>query len=102
MKIAEVGTQKSWIDGPTAAVLFDRIKITCGSTVVCDIQNQSLLAQMMSGIHHSNANESLALRTLRGHGTLAQRQAWGLSDTQEYIFSASPLGTLLTARVYCP
>ena len=29
MKIAEVGTQKSWIDGPTAAGLFDRLKIVC-------------------------------------------------------------------------
>ena len=102
MKIAEVGTQKSWIDGPTAAVLFDRIKITCGSTVVCDIQNQSLLAQMLSGIHHSNANESLALRTLRGHGTLAQRQAWGQSDTHEYIINASPLGTLLHSNCLLP
>ena len=65
MKIAEVGGQKSWVDGPTAAVLFDRVKIICGSTVLVDIQNHSLLATLLENIHHSNATESPALRTLR-------------------------------------
>ena len=77
MKITESGTTKSWIDANTAASLFDRIKIICGSTVIADIQSHSLLAVMLENIHHSNATESLQLRTLRGHGTLAQRQAWG-------------------------
>ena len=102
MKITEVGTQKSWIDGPTAAVLFDRIKIICGSTVLVDIQNHSLLATLLENIHHSNATESPALRTLRGHGTLAQRQAWGQTDTHEYIINASPLGTLLHSNCLLP
>ena len=95
MKIAEVGTQKSWIDGPTAAVLFDRVKIICGSTVLVDIQNHSLLATLLENIHHSNATESLQLRTQRGHGTVEQRMTWGQSDTQEYIINASPISTLL-------
>ena len=102
VRITETGTQKSWIDGPTAAVLFDRIKIICGSTVLCDIQNHSLLATMLENIHHSHATESPALRSLRGHGTLAQRQAWGLSDTNEYIINASPLGTLLNSACLLP
>jgi hypothetical protein len=102
MRITESGTTKSWIDGPTAAVLFDRIKIICGSTVLCDIQNHSLLVTMLENIHHSNATESLHLRTLRGHGTLAQRQAWGQSDTHEYIINASPLGTLLNSSCLLP
>ena len=102
VRITEVGTQKSWIDGPTAAVLFDRIKIICGSTVLCDIQNHSLLATMLENIHHSHATESPALSSLRGHGTLAQRQAWGLSDDHEYIINASPLGTLLHSNCLLP
>ena len=102
VRITEVGPQRSWIDGPTAAVLFDRVKIVCGSTVLCDIQNHSLLATMLENIHHSNATESLQLRTQRGHGTLAQRQAWGQSDTQEYIINASPLGTLLNSACLLP
>ena len=31
VRITEVGTQKSWIDGPTAAVLFDRTKLSAAA-----------------------------------------------------------------------
>ena len=45
--------------------------------------------------------ESKALRQLRGHGTLEQRQQWGKYD-QEYIINASPLGTLLNSACLLP
>ena len=102
MKIIEYSNNKCWIDGPTAACVFDRIKIVCGSTVLADIQNHSLLATMLENIHHSNATESLALRSLRGHGTVAQRQAWGLNDDQEYIIPVAPIGTLLNSKCLLP
>ena len=102
VRIMESGPAKVWIDGNTAAVLFDRIKIICGSTVLVDIQNHSLLCTLLENIHHSHATESPALRTLRGHGTLAQRQQWGQTDTHEYIINASPLGTLLNSACLLP
>jgi hypothetical protein len=91
-----------FVDGPTAAVLFDRIKIVCGSTVLFDCQNHSLLCSLLEQIHHSNATESKALRALRGHGTQAQRQAWGGSDDHEYIIPVSPIGTLLNSKHLLP
>ena len=102
MKIVEAGTQKSWIDSNTASSIIDRLKIVCGSTVICDIQNHSLLATLLEPIYHSSNTENLHLRTLRGHGTLGQRQAWGQSDTHEYIINASPLGTLLNNSSLLP
>jgi len=57
---------------------------------------------MLENIHHSHATESKALRALRGHGTLAQRKAWGESDTHEYIINASPIGTLLNSKCLLP
>ena len=102
LKITEVGTSKCWIDGPTAAVLFDRVKIVCGSTVIADIQNHSLLATMLENIHHSNATESLMQRSLRGHGTLAQRQAWGIEEEHEYIIPVCPIGCLLNSKCVLP
>ena len=102
MKITESGTTKCFIDGPTAAVVIDRLKIVCGSTVLCDIVNHSLLATLLESIHHSNATESVALRSLRGHGTLAQRKVWGESDSKEYIIPVSPIGTLLNSKCLLP
>ena len=101
LRITETG-ERCWIDGNTAAVLFDRIKIVCGSTVICDIQNYPLLATHLENIHGSHASESKALRALRGHGTLEQRKAWGTSDSHEYIINASPIGTLLNSKCLLP
>ena len=101
LRITETG-ERCWIDGNTAAVLFDRIKIVCGSTVICDIQQFPLLATHLENIHGSHASESKALRALRGHGTLEQRKAWGTSDSHEYIINASPIGTLLNNRNLLP
>ena len=98
MRITESGTQKCWIDGPTASVVFDRHKIICGSTVISDVQNYALLATHLENIHSSSANESKALRALRGHGTLAQRKAWGESDTHEYIIPICLPGQLLNSK----
>ena len=102
MKITESGTTKCFIDGPTAAVVIDRLKIVCGSTVLCDIVNHSLLATLLESIHHSNATESVALRSLRGHGTLAQRKKWGESDAQEYIIPVCPVGCILNSACLLP
>ena len=101
-KITEASTSGithfNWIDSPTAAGVFDRIKIVCGSTVIADIQNHSLLVTMLENIHHSNTTESLALRSLRGHGTLDQRKSWGRNDNQEYIIPVCPIGCLLNSK----
>ena len=82
-------------------LLYSIVKIVCGSTVLCDIQKYPLLATHLEQIH-SHASESKALRALRGRGTRVQRQAWGESDTHEYIINASPIGTLLNSKCLLP
>ena len=101
MKVAEIDNEKCWIDGPTAACIFDRVKIVCNSTVICDIQNHSLLATFLENIYHSEAGESPAVRTMRGHGT-AQKLSLGTTDTTEFIIPISPIGTLLNSKNLLP
>ena len=101
MNITPVGTDKNWIDGPSAASIFDRVRVVCNSTVLADIQSYPLLVQMLEGIYHSDATESTAVQTLRGHGTLTQRMAWG-AGVQEYIIPIMPIHSLLNSKNLIP
>jgi hypothetical protein len=57
---------KNWIDAPSAAGIFDRVRVVCNSTVLADIQSYPLLVQMLEGIYHSDAMKSAAVQTRRG------------------------------------
>ena len=101
MKITEVNNEPCWIDGPTAACIFDRIKIVCNSTVICDIQNHSLLATLLENIYHSEAGESPAVRAMRGHGA-QQTVSLAAPAGAEFIIPISPIGTLLNSKNLLP
>lgn len=96
-----VATDKNWIDVNSAASIFDRVRVICNSTVIADINSYPLLVSMLEGIYHSDAMESSAVQTLRGHGTEAQRIAWG-AEAQEYIIPIMPIHSLLNSTNLIP